>query len=387
MQEYDNNGNPIKKPFGITIAGFTLGKKFFIFVGIIVVIIIISSIVKSAQDKAENERIQAEIEAEQARLAQNKPDATPQEYDYHAVLQAELTKQYGTAPEGFEWDYKGGLVPLGNDKNSNAEDVVFLYMRSLSTLDFATASRYAENSTVIESYKGYYETYGLNDYYSNFLRKQFKKSLTSLEVTGISDVAVFADGTKYVTVTANVLDLTDKDFWRKDEKQIYSILEGYSTSEEDEVKVEQYIYDYLYSKYEDKTIGKRSVNIELVVDKKPEGGWLVSGDGELNAMLQYEKGVNVVDYIKSSYETWLREKQIAEQQAEIQRQIDAQKKAAEKANKSSKAKSKKSIKIKKRVEKVNPVKKNPKVIKPKEDYINGDTSSVNSHISDDSDIK
>ena len=373
----NDTGSSGKKPFGITIAGFTLGKKFFIVVGIIVLFIIVSTIIKNKKEQAEYEQAQRELEEAQAKNANTKSDV-PEEYDYHAMMQAELTKQYGKAPDGFEWDYNGELLPLGDDKESNAEDVVFLYMRSLSTLDFATASRYAENSTVIESYKGYYETYGLNDYYSNFLRKQFKKSLTSLEVTGISDVAVFADGTKYVTVTANVLDLTDKDFWRKDEKQIYKTLEGYSTSEDDSLKVEQYIYDYIYSKYEDKTVGKRTVNIELVVDKKPEGGWLVSEDGELNAMLQYEKGVNIADYIRSSYDTWLREKQIEDQQKAVQKQIEEQKKQAdsikkENAKKKAQKKADKKVQLKKKAVK-------PEVIESDEGYIEGDPSDIEPHL-------
>ena len=108
-----------KKPFGITIAGFTLGKKFFIVVGIIILFIIVSTVIKNKKEQAEYEQAQRELEEAQAKNANTKSDV-PEEYDYHAMMQAELTKQYGKAPDGFEWDYNGELLPLGDDKESNA---------------------------------------------------------------------------------------------------------------------------------------------------------------------------------------------------------------------------------------------------------------------------
>ena len=103
--------------------------------------------------------------------------------------------------------------------------------------------------TVISEYEDRYNTYGSVSYFDNFERKQYRKSLTSLEVNGISDVAVFADGTEYVTVDINLLDLSNKDFWKNDEQEIYETMRVYDEVENDSVKQEQYLYDYIYKQY------------------------------------------------------------------------------------------------------------------------------------------
>lgn len=318
--QYDNNGNIVKKKFQIKIAGFTLGKGFFIFVGIIVMIIVGSTIYDNNKDK---ERIAAEKARLEAAMA-NQPSGvnTDYDFDFHAEMQKTLSEQFGQAPEGFEWDYTGNLVAIGNDSEATAEDVAYMFLRALSILDFSTANRYSEDSNVISSYESYYEDYGIIDYYSNFLRKQFKKSLMSLEVNNVADTAVFADGSKYITFSINVLDLTDKDFWRKDEDELWKTLRVYRETEEDSTKLNQYVYDYIYSKYEDGTIGKRAVTIELVVGKSNGSGWLVTGDSELNAMLQYENGVDVAAYILDAFNTWYQETTLQEQLDAIRNQID-----------------------------------------------------------------
>lgn len=317
--QYDAQGNPIKKGFTIKIAGFTLGTKFFVLVGIIVLFIAINS---AKQKKEEAERIAEEQARLDAMLSQDL-NFTSEEIDFHAQMQKTLTEQYGVAPEGFEWDYLGNLVAIGNDEEATAEDVLYMYMRSLSILDFSTASRYAQDSEIIKSYENYYTDYGLTDYYSNFLRKQFKKSITSLEVNEVTDVAVFADGTKYITLSVNLLDLTNKDFWLAKKDELWQKLRVYKETEEDNTKLEQYVYDFIYECYESGAVGKRTVTIELVVSKDNGSGWLIGSDSELNSMLQYENGVDVASYILDEFEGWYQDITLKEQIEEIQEQIDS----------------------------------------------------------------
>lgn len=317
--QYDAQGNPIKKGFSIKIAGFTLGTKFFVIVGLVILFIFVNDQMKK---KEEAEALAAE-EARMKELMSQDFSIESQELDFHAQMQAELTKQYGNAPEGFEWDYLGNLVAVGNDDEATAEDVLYMYMRALSILDFSTASKYAEDSSVISSYEDYYTDYGLTDYYSNFLRKQFKKSITSLEVEGVTDVAVFADGTKHITLSINLLDLTDKDFWQPVKEDLWQQLRVYKETEEDNVKLEQCVYDFIYQCYEDELVGKRNVTIELVVTKDNGGGWLIGSDTELNAMLQYENGVDVAAYILDEFDWWYQETKLKEQMKEVQEQIDS----------------------------------------------------------------
>ena len=320
MEQF-NEEQKQKKKFQVKIAGFTFGVVHFAILGVIILVIIISSAVKSEKEKREAE---AEIARVQQELNRHKTTDTGT-VDIHAQIQQQLSEQYGQAPDGFEWDYTGNLVALGNDDDSSCEDVVYMFMRALSILDFSTAEKYSSDSKVVSDYKNYYSdvSNSITDYYSNFLRKQFKKSITSIEVTSISDKAVFSDGSEYVTLNLNVLDLTDKDFWLNDKDSLYSTMRTYKETESDDTKMKQYVYDYIYSKYEDGTIGKHPVTVELVVTKQNGGGWLVSGDGELNSNLKYENGVNTAEYIINSFEKWYQQTTLKEQLDSIKNSVDS----------------------------------------------------------------
>lgn len=311
MEQYNNEEQKSKKKLQVKIAGFTFGVVHFAIVGVLILAIIISSAVKSEKEKKEAE---AEIARVQQELDSHKTTDTAV-VDIHTQIQQQLSEQYGQAPEGFEWDYTGNLVALGNDDDSSCEDVVYMFMRALSILDFSTAEKYSSGSKIVSEYKHYYSDVAnsITDYYSSFLRKQFKKSITSIEVVSISDKAVFSDGSEYVTLNLNVLDLTDKDFWLSDKDTLYSTMRTYKETESDDTKMKQYVYDYIYSKYEDGTIGKHPITVELVVKKQNGGGWLVSGDGELNSNLEYENGVNTADYIINSFEDWYQKTTLKEQ--------------------------------------------------------------------------
>ena len=322
MEQFNEEQKP-KKKFQVKIAGFTFGVVHFAILGVIILVIIISSAVKSSKENAAAE--EAARRAEEAAQDAANAQGTSTTIDVHAEMQKSLTAQFGEAPEGFEWDYTGNLVALGNDDDATCEDVIYMFIRSLSILDFSTAEKYSESSTVVSSYKDYYNTVSntVNDYYSNFLRKQFKKSITSIEINNISDTAVFSDGTQYVTLSLNVLDLTDKDFWQKDKDTLFEKMRTYKETETDDTKMNQYVYDYIYSKYEDGTIGKRPITVELVVNKQNGGGWLVSGDGELDAALEYENGVDVATYIVDNFNTWYRDVTLHEQMDKIDNELES----------------------------------------------------------------
>lgn len=322
-QQYDNNGNPIKKPFQIKIAGFTFGKGHIIALIIVVTIVLISSLVSSHNaDKEQEERAaEAQKRINEALAKAGTGDNTS--LDIHEQIQMQLREQFGNPPEGFEWGYTGELIALGNDDGSTAEDVVYMFVRALSILDFSTAERYSEDSVVVQSYQDYYGIVAnsITNYYDNFKRKQFKTSLTTLEVENIKDVAVFSDGTEFVTLQVAALDLQDKDFWREDEMELYETLRVYKDTEEDEAKLEQYVYNYILDCYEAGKIGKRSYTIELVVGKDNGAGWLITGDKELGAILTYENGVNTARYILDNFNDWYMDVTLEEQIETIQQQV------------------------------------------------------------------
>ncbi len=298
----------------MSIGGFTLGKKQFIVIGVIVGLVglvVLSSMAKEKKLKdeaiAEAKRVEAQ-RAEEAKKAQEGA-TTDEQPSMEDLLQQNLIKTYGVAPEGFEWDQNGELVALGSE-NMTADDVIYTYVRALSMLDFSTAQRYASKSNVCDTYSGYYDIASQvqTDYYDNFLRKQYKKCLTSVEVNEVKDTAIFANGSQIVTLGISSLDLTDKDFWVKDQQELYDAMELYNETESDSVKMESYLYDYIYNCYLDGTIKKKEYNIEIVISKDNSGGWLVSDDAELDAVLGYESGVDVATHIINSYTKWHIEK-------------------------------------------------------------------------------
>lgn len=286
------------------IAGFEVKKKFLVIAGCIVGLIVISSISSSRKEAAERQK--ALEEAERLRQQHMSQSTDTEVLSYDDRIQANLVSQYGEPPEGFKWGYNRTLIPLSND-SMTAEEVMYAFIRSLSILDFSTAQKFSTNSRVIENFRSSYKTYGIVDYYDDFLRKQYRESLTSLEIEGVESTAVFAEGTMYFTVKVNALDLSDKDFWEDDRQTLFEMMRLYDDTESDDVKKETYVYNYVAEKYSDGSIGKKSYTIDLIVEKGNQSGWLVSGDASLDAVLSYKGGVDVVKYIFSEYRTWLQE--------------------------------------------------------------------------------
>lgn len=285
------------------IAGFKITKNHIITVAIVAGVIGLigfkSSLEKRA-DKAEAKQKAQEAAEEYQRTHQQ---GTEFSYDYDAVLQKNLVKKYGDPPEGFKWSVTGELVAIGSD-TMNAEDVLYTYLRSLSMLDFYTAQEYSEDSNVVSTYQDYYNNYGIEDYYDDFLRKQYKYALTTLEILQIGDTAVFADGTENVTVKLNMIDLTDKDFWLKDKDTLFDTLFNYKVYQDDDTKADQYLYDYIYKLYEKGSLPKKEVDVEIVLGKSAGGGWLVTNDKELDAALGYDWGTDIAKFIQDEYQQY-----------------------------------------------------------------------------------
>lgn len=303
---------PEKKQKGtFKIMGFNIPKKPFIIVITIVILLIIGNVIKTKNDDAKWAAEQAALR--QANQTYN-PDK-PEQVDREEARQADLRKQFGIPPEGFKWSSTGKLIALGDDDSKNAEDIVYTFIRALSMLDFATAQKYSTNSKVYNTYTSFYRDTqaDITNYYNEFLRKQYKLALTTVEVKGVSDVAVFADGTEYITLTVSALDLQDKDFWQNDKEALFQQMRIYAESETDSIKKEQYVYNYIYDSYVSGKIGKRDYTIEIVLKKENNAGWLVTDDNALDNVLDYTKGVNVANYILNGYEKWYRDTLLREQ--------------------------------------------------------------------------
>ncbi len=276
----------------------TITKGVIVFIILLIIAIIMANV---HADKEEEERLKREAEAAAAAGAARKEVG---EIDIDAELQAAYVKAWGEAPVGFKWQADGSLIAI-SDNATTAEDTAWYFLRGLSILDFSTAEKYNKSSTVIDTYDDFYNTTSSLNYYTQFLRKMYKECLTSIEINKIVDSAVFADGDRIVTFSINVLDLTDKDFWIKDQETIFNTLRSYYANEEDGTKASQYLYDYVLAYYESDAAKKRPVQIDIRLEKQTNSGWLVTDDMALNIVCEHEYGVNAVEYIKKAYEAWM----------------------------------------------------------------------------------
>lgn len=286
---------------------------------IAVIILVVVFFVKTGIDakKAEEERIKQEEYTE--KLMEEAQEGQGDESDNLLMqMQPELEATYGKVPDGFIWETDGTVLSLG-DKSMSAEDVVYAYFRGLSTLDLSTVERYSRDSVVMQSYNDYFDEKNKNtDYMDQFIRNMYKECLLSLEVNGIENRAVFAENKNVFTVNVTMLDLTNKDFWKKDQMQIYRDLYLYDSDESDSTKSDMYLYDYILDYYKSDFAETREVTFDITVQRYPDldSGWLVSIDTDVDDACRYKDGKLVASYIKDSYRNVGRELIMEEQKAE-----------------------------------------------------------------------
>ena len=235
----------------------------------------------------------------------NVPVETQENLSDYELEQRHLNEMFGEPPAGFVWNANGDLVALG-DSTKTPEDVAYAYIKALSQLEFATASKYSSYAQIPNNYNSMYQNSSASSI-SQFTRNLYKEVLLSIEVDGVKDVAIFEDGRYIITFSASLIDLTDKEFWLKDMETIYANLYSYSSGEGDTSKANQYLYDYLLSYYSGDSVKKRTTTFDLVLDKTSAGSWLVSDDSTLDALCRYQNGAVVSDYIWQCYTQWVNE--------------------------------------------------------------------------------
>lgn len=303
------------------IRGVEINKKTIIIVAGVIGFIILICVMSSS---AEKKKKQAALdEAKQNQPQEDYVEQTTEQLTH----KEELINMYGEPPEGYMWNDDGELYAIGSD-DLNSEEVIYSYIRALSILDFSSAGKYTKYNTVIKRYRNYYEDDGDYSAYREFLRKQMKLSMESLEVNEIKSEAVFEDGTKIVNVAISCIDLSDKEFYKPDEDEIFSTLRTYFEEDRDSIRSQQYLLEYMYDKYADGTVPKREQEIELVLEKNTDGGWVISNENELMFAICYEDGEDVYNYILEDYNDWVERKHNEEEQEE-ERQRQAEEAEAE----------------------------------------------------------
>lgn len=210
-----------------------------------------------------------------------------------------------TRREGYRITEDCQELPIGNN-SLTAEDVGYTFIRSLSHLDFETATKYSTKSQVIDRYNRYFDDVSDFSYSANFERQMYKQALLSLAAVGVSDTAALNTGKTAITFNVEMLDLTDKDFWKADAKELFTNLAQYQATESDSTKAKEYLYNYIIEYYSRPDAVKRTVPVQITVEAFDNGSYyLLVDDYALDAMLIYQDGAIVTDYIIAQFEEYL----------------------------------------------------------------------------------
>lgn len=278
---------------------------------VLVILMIIQGV--GAQRSEEANEKQSEVEEVRDQMAEEneQPDSINGGTDQMlARLQEDLETEYGKAPKGFIWDQQGNPISLGI-KDMSSEEVVYSYVRAVSTLDLGMAQKLSRGSSVVERYTDYYSNNSKNntDYSDDQARTTYKQAMLSIETNGVSDSSVFADNKRSYTVKAKVLDLSDKDFWLKDKKTLFKEIYKADQSQSDSTKAELYVNEYISDYYKSDKAKKKEVTFTITVEKYPDlnSGWLVSLDNELDDILGYSDGTTVNENIMTEYRYYKQE--------------------------------------------------------------------------------
>src|SRR5690606_33034944 len=119
-------------------------------------------------------------------------------------------QRYGEPKEGFRWNEDGELIPIGSIGKTQ-EDVIFTYLRSLTTLDFANAQRFSYKTEVVKQYQRFFDTESDFSYNNTFRKGMYKQVLLSMKPNRVVDLATFANYKAAVTMNIEIIDLTNKD--------------------------------------------------------------------------------------------------------------------------------------------------------------------------------
>lgn len=225
------------------------------------------------------------------------------------MKQKSLIKRYGEPPKGFKWKDDGTLEAIG-DSELSAEDVMYAFVKGCTMLDFSTAERYSEDSSVVNTYRKYFERNEEDSTHStdvSYERNIYKSVLTTLNIESINDTAVFADGETAFNLSVRCIDLSNKDFWKSDKKEIFNKLWDLYEVQDDKEMVIDYLYSYISDYYTSKDVVTTVREMDIRVGKG-DNGYLVIDDADFNAICTYKDGVQVQTDILTAYDEWALDK-------------------------------------------------------------------------------
>lgn len=220
-------------------------------------------------------------------------------------MQEDLKSEFGNPPEGFIWDQQGNPLSRGIEGMSS-EDTVYTYLRAVSTLDMGTVGKVTRDSSILQQMSEWSNSQNSfeTDYTENFKRNMYQSVMQSLQIEGTKSSTVFADSKRSYTVSAKILDVSDKDFWQKDKDKIFEQLYKFDEVQSDSTQSEQYLQEYLMAYYQSGKSKMKNVSFTVTAEKFADinSAWLVSIDSDLDNLLKYQDGTSIDTYILEQYQ-------------------------------------------------------------------------------------
>lgn len=264
---------------------------------ILALVVLLMGVRACNHSKKASEAKSSDEQVETTNKSSKKEALTPFEEE-----QKRLIRKYGEAGEGYYWSDEGTRMALG-DENLSETEVIRTFLRSLSTLDFATAQKYAYKDQVLKTLNGYFNSEAEFTYSESFKKSMYQQFLLSLEIEGIESQATFADDKTNVTVKLKALDLSNKDFWKSDREDLLKGIYSYRKTEADSTKARNFLYEYVSNYWKSEGAKKKSITVNLTLTKRTStGGWLVSNDMELDNYAKYSEGETVINNILKEYD-------------------------------------------------------------------------------------
>lgn len=262
---------------------------------LVAIIVLLFGIRACAQGKAAKDD-GSENKSDKSSLRSKNVGLTPFEEE-----QKRLIRKYGEAGEGYYWSDEGTRMALG-DQNLSETEVIRTFLRSLSTLDFATAQKYAYKDQVLKTLNAYFKSDAEFTYSESFKKGMYQQFLLSLEIEGIESQATFADDKSSVTVKLKALDLSNKDFWKDDKDGLLKGIYSYRKTEADSTKARNFLYEYVTNYWKSELAQKKTITVNLTLTKTGAGGWLISNDMDLDNYAKYSEGETVINNILKEYD-------------------------------------------------------------------------------------
>lgn len=259
---------------------------------------------------ARNEAINRKAEQRAAKYASkpanNDASGKPQTVANFDSDQKELIQKYGKAKKGYIWDQDGNLVAFG-DKSMKARDVGRVFMQAVSKLDAIQMQKYAYPSTISNNLDKYYnsdEEYSDSD---TFKMDTYKQALKSLQVLGTEDEIPTANNKLVITYKCRYLDLSYKDFWRKDKDKLFNDMQKTTDREHDQQKIMNYLYRYIDNYYQNGHPSMTDGDITIVLQKSAYAGWIVTNDSAVDNIGKFEDDDpenSAASVIEDEFESW-----------------------------------------------------------------------------------